>query len=230
VIIGKGMVAHAFKDLSGWEDDVLFAAGVSNSGEQDEKAYQKETELVKLNLQKLKSPARFVYFSTTSIFDPSKSGNFYIRHKLFVEDLIRNSNVNYLILRLPNLVGRSNNPNTLTNFFASAIKSGRKIKLNSKAIRHLIDVSDLSVILNDIIKQFGRRNLTVNVDTDKPLTAGEILSLLEEVLKKKAYIEPVFDDGRIHSIAEDKSNSSENYLWKTGENYHMNLLKKYYSI
>ena len=72
MIVGKGMVAGALKDISGWDDDILFSSGVSNSGEKDEKNFQKEVELVKSNLVKLSSNGSFVYFSSTSIFNPLK--------------------------------------------------------------------------------------------------------------------------------------------------------------
>ncbi len=222
------MVAGALKDISGWEEDVLFSSGVSNSGELSGSAFEKEINLIKTYINKLTPGASFVYFSTTSIFDPSKSSNPYIIHKLFIEKLLRESNVDFLIVRLPNLVGISSNPHTLTNFFADSIRRNKLITLRSGAIRHLIDVADLSVILNDIKRKFGKKKITVNVDTDKPLSAGQILGFLEEAFGKKANVQIVPDNIGGKPIESIDNNDAINFLWKTGEDYHKELFKKYY--
>ena len=224
------MVASALKNLSGWENDILFSSGVSNSGEQNEINFHREIELVKLYLEKITNPASFVYFSTTSIFDPLKKHSSYILHKLKIEKLIKASERNFLIIRLPNLVGFSSNPNTLTNFFADSIRLERKIQLNRSAIRHLIDVADLSLILNDLKDIYGNKKITVNVETDKPLSADLILNLLEEILLKKAFVQPISESAELKGYENDLNISSIKYIWKTKEDYHKNLLKKYYSI
>ncbi len=229
MIVGRGMVAGALKDLSGWEDDILFSSGVSNSGEQSDRFFQREIDLVNHYLQKANSDSSFVYFSTTSIFDSAKSGSMYVNHKIFVENLIKESKVNYLIIRLPNLVGFSNNPNTLTNFFVDRIRMRRAIKLNFHAIRHLIDVGDLPFIMNDIKEKFGKRNLTVDVETDRPLSADKILSMLEDVLNMKADIQHI--DAKTISVINNAElkKSALYYQLKTNDDYHYRLLKKYYS-
>jgi nucleoside-diphosphate-sugar epimerase len=229
VIIGTGMVASALKNISGWDDDILFSSGVSNSGNSDIKNFQRETDLVKYHLSKISSPVSFVYFSTISIYDPSRLNNFYIKHKLFIEDLIRQSNVNYLIIRLPNLVGFSNNPHTLTNYFADSIRLDRTIELNQSAIRHLIDVDDLPSILKDIKLKFGKNKVTIDVETDFPLSADQILHSLEKAMKKKAIIQIVKENADNNTEKIGLGIETMDYLWKTGNDYLLNLLEKYYS-
>ena len=227
MIVGKGMVAGALKDIAGWDADILFSSGVSNSGERDINAFLKERNLITDYLEKLSPGSTFVYFSTTSIFDPSKAANPYIVHKQNIEKFLIDSNVNYLILRLPNLVGNSSNPHTLTNFFVNSIKSGRLISLHSRAIRHLIDVADLTSILSDVKDKYGKSRRIVNVETDKPLSAAQILNYLEQTLDMKAIVR-VADDQQIEErIIRD--NRSVNYIWKLGPDYHKFLFKKYYS-
>lgn len=229
MIVGNGMVAGALKDISGWEEDVLFSSGVSNSGELAGSAFEKEINLIKTYINKLTLGSTFVYFSTTSIFDPSKSSNPYIIHKLLIEKLLRESNIDFLIVRLPNLVGISTNPHTLTNFFADSIRRSKLITLKSGAIRHIIDVADLSVILNDIKRKFGKKKITVNVETDKPLSADQILGFLEEALGKKANIQIVPENNTGLTKETVDNNGTLSFIWKTGENYHKELFKKYYS-
>ena len=222
------MVAGALKDISGWEEDILFTSGVSNSGELAGSAFLKETNLVESYINKISPDSSFVYFSTTSIFDNSKVTNPYIIHKLSIEKLLKESNVDFLIVRLPNLVGFSTNPHTLTNFFADSIRQGRLITLRNGAIRHLIDVADLSVILNDIKRKFGKKRITVNVNTDKPLSADQILELMEETLGKKANCQTISEKNSGIPLEEVDNNGTINFLWKTGKNYHKEMFKKYY--
>jgi nucleoside-diphosphate-sugar epimerase len=229
VIVGRGMVAGALKELSGWDEDILFSSGVSNSGEQSERVFQRESEMVKFYIDRAPSKCTFVYFSTTSIFDATKSGSPYVNHKIRIEKQIRDSDVKHLIIRLPNLVGFSNNPNTLTNFFADKIKMHRAIKLNFHAIRHLIDVNDLPQILNGIKEKHGKDNVTVNVETDKPLTADKILAMLEVILRTKADIRYIEAKPVTTINNEELKTTSLSYQLKTNDDYHYHLLKKYYS-
>lgn len=224
------MVAGALKDISGWDNDILFSSGVSNSGEKDEKNFQKEVDLVKSNLARLTSNGSFVYFSTTSIFNPLKKSNPYVLHKLKIEKLIKDSNLNYLIIRLPNLVGTSANPNTLTNYFADSIRLGRAINLNKKAFRHLIDASDLPGILNDIKNNFGKNKHIINIETDKPISAQKIILCIEDAIQKKAIINPSAESEDLEKIDSHIGDTSINYIWKIRDDYHKSLLKKYYSI
>lgn len=224
------MVAGALKDISGWDNDILFSSGVSNSGEKDEKNFQKEIELVKSNLAKLTSNGSFIYFSSTSIFNQLKKNNPYVLHKLKIEKLIKDSNLNYLIIRLPNLVGFSTNPNTLTNYFADSIRLGRAINLNQKAFRHLIDASDLPGILNDVKNNFGKNRHIINIETDKPISAQQIIFCMEDAIQKKAIINPTVVNEDQEKIDSHLSDTSINYIWKIRDDYHKSLLKKYYSI
>lgn len=227
MIVGRGMVATALKKLTGWEEDVLFSSGVSNSAENDVKAFDKEVALLKEHLQKIASGSILVYFSTTSIFDPAKKHSPYIAHKKNIENIIKMSGAGFMIIRLPNLVGKSTNPNTLTNYFAGCIKSEKNIGIDEYAVRHLIDVDDLCQIMNEIKSAYGKSNITVNVITDKPLTAEAILDLLEVVMLKKAHRHSI--KSTVYENESQYSSGVIDYIWKTGEQYHLDLFKKYYS-
>ena len=45
-----------------------------------------------------------------------------MKNKIKIENLIKNEVINYNILRLPEIIGSSKNPNTLTNFFITVLK------------------------------------------------------------------------------------------------------------
>ena len=222
------MVASACKALKGWEDDIIYASGVSNSSETRKELFDREIELINSCLKELKRDCSFIYFSTTSIQNVSKKHCHYIIHKLSIEAMLRNSGHNYLILRLPNLVGNSRNPHTLTNFFADSIQSSKPFKLTKNAIRHLIDANDLASILNDIKDKFGKTGAIVNVETNRPLTARQILDLMEGVLHKKADVIESEDPSLKDNYAID-DNSIVKYIFETSDSYHRDLIRKYYA-
>ena len=58
----------------------------------------------------------FIYISTTSVLDNYSKKDKYIRNKIIIENLIKKRLKNFFILRLPQIVGKSNNPHTITNF------------------------------------------------------------------------------------------------------------------
>jgi nucleoside-diphosphate-sugar epimerase len=229
MIVGSGMVANALKNISGWDDDIIFASGVSNSGEQDEKEFVREIELVNSQLVKVNSNSTFVYFSTISVFDTTKADSPYIIHKLFLENLLRNSNAKVMIIRLPNLVGSSLNPNTLTNFFAESIRRKNSINVNSLALRHLIDVEELPAILNDIRLKYGKKNITINVGTDKPVSALQIVTMLEDVVGSKANATIYAQDIGTRKLVYQDRVKDIDYIWNLNTNYHIELFRKYYS-
>ena len=103
MIIGNGLIASLFKETDR-EDVVFFASGVSNSLETRSEEFLREENLIKKTIQE--NPEKiFVYFSTCSVYDSSKTGSNYVLHKLKMEQLIKESVEHYLILRVSNAVG-----------------------------------------------------------------------------------------------------------------------------
>ena len=104
MIVGKGLIASLFTEVD-QEDIVIFASGVSNSSETNPAEFYREEKLVRETLSQY-SEALFVYFSTCSIYDSSKSNSPYVLHKLHMEDIIHTAAKKYLILRVSNAVGK----------------------------------------------------------------------------------------------------------------------------
>ena len=138
MVVGSGLLANTFKSYRGNEDVIIFASGVSNSGCVDVEQFKRELNLV----SKYKTSKNlFVYFSTSSIEDPFLKGSLYIKHKLEIEFYIKANFQRYLIVRLPNVVGKTKNPNTLINFVYNCVQCEDKIEIQLKASRYLIDVA-----------------------------------------------------------------------------------------
>src|SRR5437868_6944217 len=106
MIIGNGLIARTLSDYKNDDSIIIFASGVSNSGEIKKEEYEREKKL--LNQQKNKNKL-LVYFSTCSVFDPSLSDSHYIIHKKEIESILENNFENYLLIRLPILIGKTSN-------------------------------------------------------------------------------------------------------------------------
>ena len=111
MIVGRGLIANLFTD-SDRNDIVFFASGVSNSLETRPEEFKREENLINETISE-NSEKIFVYFSTCSIYDSSKTGSDYVLHKLKMEQLIKQSCEKYLILRVSNAVGSGGNRSCL---------------------------------------------------------------------------------------------------------------------
>ena len=111
MVEGSGLLANTFRSFKDNSDVIIFASGVSNSGCIDSVQFKRELNLV----SKYKTSKKlFVYFSTSSIEDPFLKGSLYIKHKLEIEFYIKANFQRYLIVRLPNVVGKTKNQNVHT--------------------------------------------------------------------------------------------------------------------
>lgn len=226
MIVGNGLLASLFKTYDA-ENIIYFASGVSNSTETDPAQFLREENLIK-NTIKDNPEKLFVYFSTCSIYDSSKTDSQYVLHKLKMEEIIKTSIKDFLILRVSNAVGKGGNPNLLMNYLTRAVLNNNTINVHTKATRNLIDAEDIGKITMQILKQ-GRRNEIINIAYPTNYSIPEIIEVLELFYKKTLnvnfvksgsgydiripHIEDYFHENRLH----DK------------EQYLLNILKKYYA-
>ena len=221
MIIGRGLIATAFTNsLFDTPPYVVFASGVSNSTERDPMAYARELAL--LDTYFIKNTT-LIYFSTTSIFDPTKTSSPYIQHKIGIENRIREEADSYIIVRLPILVGHTPNPHTLINFLVSAIREKRPIELHSEACRHILDIDDLVPVLQRYALDQDIRH-TVNIPGSKKITVPELVTKIQAALGT----EGVFtwqDTGACYEIPDNAGET----IYVGDENYVDKVLAKYYS-
>ena len=186
MLIGKGLLANAFKHYSEHSNVILFASGVSNSREIEVAEYEREFELLK-SFSSYKS--KLIYFSTCSVIDESLKDSAYIQHKLKIEKYISKNFSSYIIFRLPIVVGSTSNPHTLTNFLFNTIKTEQNFLLFTNAHRYLIDVDDLSFLLSGIIDSGEYDNKILNICFNNKVSILEIVSIFEKIIEKKALYE-----------------------------------------
>jgi nucleoside-diphosphate-sugar epimerase len=183
MIIGKGMIANAFKSFSNSQSIIIFASGVSNSQETSDQAFLREQNLLIDTLQNNKD-ATIVYFSTCSIYDSSIRNNHYIKHKVKMEEYVKQHN-HYYIFRLPQVVGRTNSP-TLINTITNKIINKEMFELWSKSSRNLIAARDVHRIASLILEKRIFCNSTHNLAAPRSHSMIKIVNTIEEILNQKA--------------------------------------------
>lgn len=171
-----------------------------------------------------------VYFSTCSIFDQSLKNTPYVLHKKEMENYISNNIKNYIIFRLPTLIGNTSNPNTLFNFFYTKILSGESIPAYKKAFRYLVDIDDISRLLPLIINDEKNWEKSINVVFKNPISTLKIIEVIEKELNLYANIE-LYDKGE-NFVIDNKYFMSLITLkgHKIESNYNSNVIKKYCRI
>jgi len=223
-IIGNGMIAKSFKNFN-LANTCIFASGVADSTETDLLLYKKEFELLKKTINQFPQ-FKFIYFSTLSIF--KFEYNEYVKHKLFIENYIENNLDNYLILRLPNIVGQTKNQNQLLPFLFQKISSNSEIDVKDNTYRDLIDVEDLPKIVKFLIE----KNIVnkINISLNNKITVTDIIDILKDINHiYTTKINKINIDDTIY-YTNDLLNYNFDFTQKSLNINPINIIKKYYTI
>jgi len=225
MLIGRGLIASTFKHYSDNSEVIVFASGVSNSGESNAAEYEREFKLLQ---QFVSSNSKLIYFSTCSVIDDSLKESSYIRHKLNVEKYISENFYSFIIFRLPIVVGKNTNPFTLTNFLFNKIKNNEKFTLFDKAHRYLIDIDDLGLILSSMINAGKFDNQILDVCFNNKTSILELIAIFEKIINKKAlYI--IKESGSSYTPNNTVfMNYLEDINFQIQPIYNNNLIEKYY--
>lgn len=221
IVLGNGMLAKEI-EMNGKSDGAFFASGVSNSICVDLSEFNREISLLKnfINAQK---GNKLIYFSSFSVLTDKSS---YADHKRNIENLIKQSCDNYLIVRLPQVVGITKN-NTLVNFFVKNILEDKKVIIQRNATRRLIGVKDVIRIIDLLITKFTVEPKTINIGPKSIMSVKEIVDIISFEMGKEPVYELV-DNGSPQNVKLDEIMS---IIPKTdklrNEDYQLNLLKEY---
>lgn len=228
MVIGNGLVAKAFSAYNNDDNFLVFASGVSNSANKEEKLFARERALLEKTLKE-HTGKHFVYFSTCSLYDPSLKNSLYVNHKLAMETLIKEEHPDYHIFRISNLAGNTTNSNTLLNFFYQHIVSGEFFHIWQNAARNIIDIDDAVILCDYIIQNELLKNRITNIANPHNYSVLSIIEIFEQMLHKKGNYDiiekssiPFIDTTTISFFIDTlKINFEEDYLLRT--------LHKYYS-
>lgn len=229
MVIGNGLIANAFMQFR--EDDryLFFCSGVSNSLCRDLAAFEREKNMLQEHIR-LNPGKTLVYFSTTSIYDPSLSGSMYVLHKQAMEQLIAAECSSWYIFRLSNVVGKSSNKFTVLNFFYNAIAESQPFDLWRNSTRNLIDVDDVTLIVKEILQNDMLQCSIINIANSYSYEAPYIVMHLEQHLGKKANYNIIDKGMGFITPIPDISSLLNGLNINFGDNYLDQLLEKYYPI
>ena len=178
IIHGRGMMASVLRSASDI-DGAVFAAGISNSLETDEREYVREkTELLKFI--RANPEKRIIYFSS---FVAATGQTRYARHKRDLELLISEEASRFIVLRLPQVVGRTSN-RTLVNYLVGAARNRESITVQKNAVRRLVDADDIGRIITRFIAKGVTREI-IAVGPSSPLLVLDIVAIIESILGTK---------------------------------------------
>ena len=114
-----------------------------------------------------------------------------------MESLVRD-HPSHLILRLPQVAGRTPNPHTLLNFIYARIVRGERFAVWRNARRNIIDCEDVRAIGTSAIDA-GIRSATVNVANTRDYEMTYVVETMERVVHGHAVYD-LIDRGSSYPI------------------------------
>jgi hypothetical protein len=226
MIVGNGMVAEAFTPYRLNPNVKIFAAGISRSSETRISEFERERNLLSSHLESF--TGCLVYFSTCNVHYADAAQNAYVRHKLMIEDEIRKKAAEFLIFRLPQLVGRSANPHTLTNYFYHRLIRGERFLLREDATRSLLDVAHAYAICDRLISDRALRNRSLDVYLPYSVSVIDIVRTLERILGIPARFDLVPGGERFFAPANELGAVYDSLGIRCDGCYVETVLRKYY--
>jgi len=228
MIVGRGLIASAFaKRFTPEEGVTIFASGVSNSSETCVAAFARESECLKQSIAQ--SPGIFVYFSTCSIGDHERQNSPYVQHKILMEKIVAQS-PQFIIFRLPQVVGRTSNPYTLTNYIHEQIISDSQFQVWKHAWRNIIDVDDIVSIAEHMIREphSAYINQIINIACPSSISILALVKTFESLMSKRARYS-LIEQGDRYDIKVERAVEVANKLGIAfGADYVEKVIEKYY--
>ena len=230
-IFGDGFIASHLKKLKTKKNIYIYAAGVSNSNNKKNHHYLREISTIKKIIKKIDQNITFVYISSLSVENKKIQNNKYVKNKLKIEKIVKHNFINYLIIRLPQVVGKSKNKHTLTNSIAHKIKKNKRFLLWKNAKRNILDIRDIIKILNKYFRKDLKIKKTLNIYNPRSSSVIFILRTLGIILKKEVKFKVVDRENKNIILSNIKNNTKlPKKLYKDidNKNYVTNVLKRYY--
>lgn len=214
-IVGTGFLARSLRPLAGRHPDtVALAAGESRTSGATDADFAREVALLRdVAKQCAATGQRLLFFSTaaTGMYGlaegpgredtPVTPYTPYGAHKLALEEQLRASGVDHLILRLGHLVGPHGRYHQLMPTLLRQVREG-VVSMHRGATRDLIRVSDAITIIDRLLAA-GLRADTVNVASGFAAPVEDIVDHLARLLRltpRKEYV----DTGVRYAISTEK--------------------------
>lgn len=225
MIVGSGMLATAFAARGAARRDlIVFASGVSNSNESRESEFARERSLLSGMLSR---GLPLVYFSSCGVIEARELRRPYMRHKQAMEALVLAS-PNRLVVRLPQVVGRTANPNTLTNYLDARIRAGDHFDVWAKAERNLVDIDHVADITLGLLGSWSGDARVTAIAARRSTPMPEMVAIFERVLDRKANFSCLDMGSPLCVQAEQAWELGESLGIDFADGYAESLIRKYY--
>lgn len=230
-IFGNGFIAKNLKKIKFPKKFDIYAAGVSDSNLKKKGEYIKELKLFENYLARRNKKKILIYISSTSLLNKNSKKDNYISNKKIIENIIKKQVSNYLIIRLPQVIGISNNRKTLTNFIRDNILKKKTFYLWKGSKRNLIDIEDIKIILNEYLRNKPKINKTINILNPRSIDVKDLIKLFGKILKKQAKIKEIKKKNKNIDLSQVSKNTTlpkKFYKDIKKKNYIKSLVLKYY--
>ena len=135
---------------------------------------------------------------------------------------------NHAIFRLPQVVGKTTNPNALTNYLFSRIMSESHFQAWRHAKRNLIDIDHIALIVTHIIRASLGSGVTAEIAKPFSIFIQRLVSIFEDVMHRRANFTLV-EAGDSNSFdATFASGTASQVGVVSDDQYPKNLIAKYY--
>lgn len=224
MIIGNGLIASSFNEsIEYFEDCIIFASGVSSSRETSDLEFKREADLILKTITE-HSELKFIYFSTILA---GISNNPYYDHKMEMENLIKSNSNNYLIIKLPQVIGEKGNKNNLVNFLKNLISNGEVVSIYKNVTRSIIDVDDVTSIIGYVKNKVT--NKTIYISGFEKIKVLDICKIIGKIINIKPKFNLVDDINFNNWVFENSDivNEIMDKLEYKRKGYTKRVLKKY---
>jgi NDP-hexose 4-ketoreductase len=171
-IVGNGLIARSLRPLRDMHPRAMVLAAGAPRHNLPETELEREMRLVSDSIVECRRKEQMlVFFSTTSMYggpgsngredEPVTPSTAYGQHKLGLERLIADSGIEYLILRLTQVIGPGEPEFRLLASLISQMKAGR-VRIQRDARRDLLYISGFVAVLDRLLGN-EVRNEVVNV-------------------------------------------------------------------
>lgn len=214
-IVGNGFLARSLRPIAHRHPDtVVLAAGVSWASGTSDADFEREAVLLGEVAERCRATGRrLLFFSTAAtgmygaVDGPGHEHSAIIpctpygAHKYALEQQVRASGADHLILRLGHLVGPGQPPHQLVPALVRQVREG-SVRIQRGAARDLIDVDDVVTVIDRLLAH-DLRGETVNVASGEAVPVEDIVDHLARRLGLEIRRE-YRDTGAHHVIATGK--------------------------
>lgn len=190
-IIGRGFIASSLRRLAADRPDVVaFATGASGGTSTSGPLFAAEAaRLYEALVAATERGQRLLYFSTASAGlygpvdglaredGPVAPQSPYGRHKLALEQVVRASGADYLVLRLTYPVGPGQRGHQLIPTLVRQVRSGVAV-IHRGSYRDVLDAADMAAIVAGLLDAEVSRQ-TINVGSGVPVAVESLVEHLE---------------------------------------------------